>query len=67
MTKTGRLHIGLKILFMKEYFLIPMGIMERGNSFSSLQLQPLGMVTVRSSRKVRREDAFKVRLDVGTN
>lgn len=54
MTKTGRLHIGLKILFMKEYFLIPMGIMERGNSFSSLQLQPLGMVTVRSSRKVRR-------------
>lgn len=36
MTKTGRLHIGLKILFMKEDFLIPMGIMEGGNTFSSI-------------------------------
>lgn len=30
MTKTGKLHFGLKIMFMKEDFLITMEIMEWG-------------------------------------
>lgn len=67
MTKTGKLHFGLKIMFMKEDVLITMEIMEWGDKLSSIQLQPLAMVTVYSSRKVRTEGPSKVWLDVGTN
>lgn len=68
MTKTGRLHFGLKIMFMKD-FLITMEIMagRGGDRFSSIQLQPLAKVTVCSSRKATTEGASKVRSDVGTN
>lgn len=69
MTKTGRLHFGLKIMFMKEDFFDYHGNYGggEGDRFSSIQLQPLAMVTVCSSRKVRIEGASRVRLDAGTN
>lgn len=69
MTKTGRLHFGLRIMFMKEDFSDYHGDYGggEGDRFSSIQLQPLAMVTVCSNRKVRTEGVSKVRLDFGTN